>query len=171
MANIKQALGGTAAITISLVNIASYASRESTAVDNTSNLYLDAALMIQIQFATAPTGSIWTTLNTSLSTNYAFPATGTDAAITIPDIGAFGGEVMGQQHSQTDLIVLGKVNCPNAITATGTVTANFGSVAAALGGNLTPKWAPVITNGTGSAFGATTANINIWYDGIYATSV
>lgn len=171
MANIKQALGGTAAITISLVNLAAYASRESTVVDNTSNLYLDAAVMFSIQFAAAPSGSIWTTLNTALLTTYAFPATGTDAAITIPDIGAFGGEVMGQQHSNTDLIVFGKINCPQAVTTTGTVTANFGSVAAALGGNLTPKWGPVVTNGTGQAFGATTANINVWYDGIFATSV
>jgi len=127
--------------------------------------------MFQIQFQATPQGDIWVTLDTALLTNYAYPATGADAAITIPQIDKFGGEVMGQQHAGTDLILLGKITCPASITTTGSVVANFGSVAAALGGNLTPKWGPVVTNATGVTFGSTTANINVWYDGIYATSV
>lgn len=172
MANIKQALGGTTAITCSLVNLASYTSRESTVVNNTSNLWLDAALMVKIQFAAAPAGDIWVTLDSSLdNSTFAYPATGADAAITVPQIDKFGGEVQGQQHAGTDLIVLGTVRCASSITTTGTVSAFFGSIAAAFGGNLMPYWGPVFTNATGSAFGATTTGIVIWYDGIYATSV
>jgi hypothetical protein len=172
MANIKQALGGTAVVTCTLASIASYASREATLVNNTVNLYLDSELMVKIQMSAIPNGDIWVLLSTSVdNTNIAYPATGTDAAIVIPQIDKIGGESPGQFHAGTDLYVLGRVPCPTSLTATGTVVCNFGSIAAILGGNLTPYWAPVFVNAMTSTFGTTTANHVIWYDGVYATSV
>lgn len=174
MANIKAALGGTTAITCVLTSVGSYASREATVVNNTVNLYTDAQVMVKIQMSAIPNGDIWATFDSSLdNTNFAYPATGADAAITIPQMDKFAGEVQGQQHAGTDLLLIGKVTCPSSLTATGTVVANLGSMAQVYsGGNqLPPWWAPVFSNCTGSALGATAAGHVIWYDGNFFTSV
>lgn len=173
MANIKAALGGTTVITCVLTSVGSYASRESTVVDNTTNLYTDAQVLCQIQMSAIPNGDIWVTLDSGVTGTFAYPATGADAAITIPQMDKFAGEVQGQQHAGTDLLVVGKITCPSSLTATGTVIANLGSMAQVYsGGNqLPPKWGPVFSNCTGSALGATVGNHIIWYDGNFFTSV
>ena len=174
MANIKAALGGTTTITCVLTSVANYASRESTVVNNTSNLYTDAQVMVKIQMSAIPVSDIWVTLDTSLdNTNFAVPATGADAAITVPGMDKFAGEVQGQQHWNTDLLMVGKVSCPSSLTATGTTIANLGSMAQVYsGGNsLPPFWGPVFSNCSGAALGSTVGNHVIWYDGTYFTSV
>ena len=174
MANIKQALGGTTAITITLTSLANAAAREGTLVVNTTNLWLDAALMVYIQTgASAPNSDSFILLSSSIDGTAAHttnPATGTDAAITIGNQAMLGGEQMGQPHMGTNLIFFSKFNM-STIAATTQVVQNFGSVAAAFGGNLFMSWAPVFVNTSGQSLGATAANMILWYDGIYATSV
>jgi hypothetical protein len=128
--------------------------------------------MCKIQMSALVTGDIWVTLSSSLdNTNMSNPATGTDSTLVVPQLDKIGGEVMGQQHAGTDLIVLGKITCPPTLATTGTVIANFGSVAQAFGGNLTPYWAPVFSNCGTTTLGTTAGNHVIWYDAVFATSV
>lgn len=172
MANIKQALGGTTAITITLTSVANYGARESTVVSNTTNLYLDSTLSAKIQMSAVPNGDIYCLLDVSQdNTTFAFPATGADAAITLVQYDKLSSEQQGQQHAGSNLIMMSPIRCGAGITTTGSVIWTSGSVAAALGGNLTPQWGPVILNCTGAALGATAGNHVVQYDGIYATSV
>lgn len=174
MANIKAALGGTTAITCTLTSVAVAGSREATVVNNTANLYTDAQMMVKIQVTAIPNGGIWVTLDSSLdNTNFTSPATGADANITIPNVDVFSSEIQGQEHSGTNLRVVGKVTPGTAITATGTIISNIGSVAQIYGGGnqLPPFWAPVFTNLLNAALGATAASHVIWYDGDSFTSI
>jgi len=172
MAAIKEALSGTTVVTCTIAAaITNYAARESTQVNNTSNLYLDANLIVKIQNGgTAATGDSWILLSGGDGTNFTTPATGTDAAIVVPQIDKLGGEQTGQVHAGTNLIVLGKMNM-TGLAITTSATAMFGSIAQAFGGNLLPLWGPVVVNASGNAYGTTTANSLIWYDGVSATSV
>jgi len=173
LATIKESLAGTATLTCTLaLAVANYTSRESTVAVNTVNLYLDANLMVKIQMGgTAATGDSWILLSSSVDGSlFSTPATGADAAITIPQIDKLGGEQTGQFHAGTNLVVLGKMNM-NGTATTATATCNFGSIAQAFGGNLMPQWGAVVVNATGTAFGTTTANNLIFYDGVFATSV
>lgn len=173
MASIKESLGGTAVLTsVIAAAVTNYAATETTVAVNTSNLYLDANLIVRIQMGgTAATGDSWILLSSSLDgTNFSTPATGSAAAITIPQIDKLGGEQTGQFHAGTNLVVLGKMNM-NGTATTATATANFGSIAQAFGGNLMPQWGAVVVNATGTAYGTTTANNIVWYDGVFATSV
>lgn len=174
MAAIKEALSGTTVVTCTIAAaITNYAARESTQVVNTggSQLYLDANLIVKIQNGgTAATGDSWILLSGGDGTNFTTPATGTDAAIVVPQIDKLGGEQTGQIHAGTNLIVLGKMNM-TGLAITTSATAMYGSIAQAFGGNLLPQWGPVVVNATGNAYATTTANSLIWYDGVSATSV
>lgn len=174
MANIKAALGGTTAITCTLTSLAVGASREATVVNNTANLFTDAQMMLQTQVTAVPNGGIWVTLDSSLdNTKFTTPATGADAAITVPNIDTFASEVQGQQHAGCNLMVVGKIQAPTSLTATGTMVANIGSIAQIYGGGnqLAPFWGPVFTNLFNAALGSTAASHVVWYDGDSFTSI
>lgn len=164
MADRKIAYASSATITITLTSLGSAAYRESTAVDNTTNLYLDALVGGRVQIgAVAADGQIEFYAYGSYegaSPLYTAGVTGSDAAITW---GTTGGV-----DSYNDLIPLGTV-------ATDTTDDNddveFGpfSVAVAFGGKLPPKWGIVVKNSTGTAFHATGTNNLVKYTGIYET--
>lgn len=171
MANIKEALGSLTAITITLASLGSFAAREATLVDNTTNLYLDAILSGKIRMgAAASAGDVYVLLNANDTSINLTPATGSDAAITVTQIDKFGGLQMGQKVPGTELIFLGVIPAAS-FAAAGDVKFLFGSIAAAFGGNLPPKWAPIFVNCTGQALDSTGGNFVIDYTGVFATSV
>jgi len=162
MADIKYAYSAVAqAITITMASLAdsSTAGRESTAIDNGTNKYLDA--LVQGFIKTQNSGSIsspsvvyvWV-YGTADGTTPKYPdtVTGTDAAITM--------------NNPNQLRLIGVIN----VAAINT-TYNGGpwSVAAAFGGVLPQKWGIVVQNDCGTALSATEGDHDWWYQGIYAT--
>ncbi len=148
----------TSLITISVSGLADNGARESTAIDNTSNLYIDA--MVQLQFPTvAGIGGNSSAINiygygSTDGTNYQFNATGSDAAITMP---------------ATPAVPLIGVY-PIVLTGVNTQKIVIPSVAQAFGGNLPLKWGIIVENKCGMAV-ATSGSISAWFTGIQYTSV
>jgi hypothetical protein len=141
------------AITVTLASLASAASRASTAVDNTTNLFLDALVQIGIKTGTvAGTAyiAVYAYGTANNGTNYIEGVSGTDAGITLT--------------SPTNLKLLGILNTPILNT---TYNGMF-NVAAAFGGQLPASWGIVIQNNTGGTLDATEANHLKVYQGLYA---
>lgn len=157
MATTKFLLGSTTGITITIASLANGSARESTAIDNTSNLFLDALLYLAIQLAAgAPASDKRINVyvyGSADGTNYTDNATGSDAAIT--------------PRSPSNLILLGSIETPDSggLTYKGVL----GSVAAAFAGVLPPKWGIVIENKTGLAFAA--SGHTTQYRGLQAQTV
>jgi hypothetical protein len=159
MANINQKFGtSNQSITISLLSLANGTSRASTAVDNSTDLFADALVSINIKSGasgTASTGyvTVYAYGTVDGGTNYtenATNGTGLDAAITLT--------------SPTNLKVVGIINVVANAT---TYRAGPFSIAQVFGGSLPQKWGIVITNSTGGALDSTEANHLKIYQGIY----
>jgi hypothetical protein len=144
----KIAYASSAAITCTLASLASSATsgRCSLAVDNGTNLYDDALLLVAVKTsasALANDKACYVYLYGSEDgTNYSgssAEAEGTDAAVTI--------------DSPTNLRGPYVISCP-AISTTYKILIN---VALAFGGVLPKKWGFVLQNYTGQALDATTA--------------
>jgi hypothetical protein len=165
-ATIEAKYGTTAqAITITLASLGASATvgRASTAVDNSSNLFLDALVAGLIEtgtvsgnkqvliyaYGTADSGT-----PVYSGKNGANAISGTDAGFTRAD--------------PTDLRLIAAVPCP-----TSSVVMGFGpySVAQAFGGVLPDHWGIVVFNDTGAALSATAGNNKAWYQGVQAQSV
>lgn len=160
--NITQKLG-TAALTLTCslapggTGLANNGARESTAIDNSSDLFQDVLVQVQIKSGAASTAA------TGLVNVYAYgtvdPATpvypdavtGTDAAITL--------------NSPTQLRLIGQLNVVANAT---TYKSEPMSVAAAFGGIMPTKWGIVIENKCGGALDTTEANHKKLYQGIYS---
>ncbi len=154
MSNVKTAYGSNnQAITITLTSLANNAQRQSTAIDNTANLFLDALVFLKIKSGAASgTGyfNVYAYGTSDGGTTYSDGATGTDGTITLT--------------SPPNMRLIGVVNMvANAVTYEG---GPF-SVAAAFGGVLPDHWGIVVENKSGAAFDGTTASA--WYQGAYAT--
>jgi hypothetical protein len=137
-----------ATITLDLKSLANGAWRAGTAVDNTTNLYMDATLGGSIQVhSTAPTagGTIDIYLYASYDgTNYTGGASGTD--------GVFADANNETLFHFVDSIV---------VTAATSIDYEWGpfNVMSVLG-HMPPKWGVVVENNTGQILHATgTANI------------
>lgn len=158
MASIKQAFAAQAAITItldSMVGSSATVGRQSTVVDNTTNLYLDALVFCSLVIPnTVPANDKaayvyaygW---DGGGSPVYTSSATGSDATITI--------------DNPTTLKLIGVVPVP---TQNKTYQAGPFSVAAAFGGVMPGKWGLVVINFTGTTFGAGNA---VTYIGVSGT--
>lgn len=153
MSTVK-ALYGTnnQAITCTLTSLANNGQRGSVAVDNTSNLFLDA--LVQLKIKTASSGTTATgTINIYAygtadgGSDYSDGVTGTDAAqtLTVPP----------------NLRIIGVIN---AVAVSSTYVGGPFSVAAAFGGILPDHWGIVVENKSGGAFDASIASA--WYQGI-----
>ena len=144
-------------LTLTMASLASGSARECTAVDNTSNLFLDAMVYLALQLQSGtPSGdaSIYVyAYGSADGSNYDDNATGSDAAITL--------------RSPTTLKQLSVINAPTSGALTWKKT--IPSVAAAFNGILPPKWGIVISNATGIAFNATEGNHTKQYRGVYNT--
>lgn len=160
-ANIKQAFGGDSSITCTLASLASSATagRESSAVDNSSNLYFDALVRLDIKLQSgSPANDKLTYVfayGSEDGTNYTDNATGSDAALTF--------------RSPTNLRLIGTIAMPDSGALT--YKSHPLSVAVAFGGILPPKWGVVIQNYTGVTFSATEGDHAKAYNGLYATAV
>jgi len=156
MSDIKTAYGtGNQAFTITLTSLANAALRESTVVDNTSNLFLDALVFVKVKAnasGTAATGvvNVYAYGTVDGGTTYSGSASGTDATYT-PTV-------------PTQLRLIGTIN----VVANG-VTYNNGpfSVNQAFGGVLPAKWGIVVENLSGATLDASVGNA--FYQGIYQT--
>lgn len=156
MSTTKIAYSSKANLTITLASLSNGSARESTAIDNTSNLYDDALVAGFIKAGgsgTSATGylNIFAYASVDGGTTYTDACTGSDAAHT----------------DNLNLVFLCKV----VMDANGE-TVKFGplSIAQAFGGSLPPKWGIVVTNGSGGTLDSTGGNHEIHYVGVTYTS-
>lgn len=161
MADIKLAFAGSTSttLTITLASLAATSARESATVDNSTNLYEDALVQVQLkEGATTPINDkcayvyAWGVVNPT-SPVYPDTVTGADAAITLT--------------SPTQLRLIGVVNLPAVST---TYISEPLSVAAAFGGVLPQKWGIVVQNSS-SVLTATGSDHTVTYQGVYRTVV
>lgn len=149
----------SAAITCTLASLAQAAAREGTAIDNTSNLYLDVLVYVAIKLQAGTPGSdkqvIIYAYGSEDGTNYTDNATGSDAAITL--------------RSPTNLRVIGVISTPDAGALT--YKSNPMSVATAFGGLMPRKWGIAVENRTNITFSATEGDHTKSYTGITLTTV
>ena len=85
MATTKVAYASSASLTITLNSLGNGSARESTAIDNSSNLYLDAHVRVSISAGSvsgAPLVSVYA-YGSEDGSVYPDPVTGSDAAITL----------------------------------------------------------------------------------------
>ena len=161
MADIKQEYGTSTAIVIGLGSLASSqdAGRESTAVDNGTNKYIDALVMVRIQLQAgtpAADRAVYVyAYGSEDNTNFTDNATGADAAITLTN----------PPNSK----LVATIVCPDA---GGLVYESqpFG-IAKAFDWMLPRKWGIIVRNNTNVAFHATAGNHVCTYTGSYFTSV
>lgn len=160
-ADIKAKFGSSGqALTITLASLASSgtACRESTVIDNSSNLYLDALIQVKFKLAnTTPANDkalyVFAYGTVDGGTTYSGLATGSDAAYTRDD--------------PTTLRLVGVVPTP---TQNISYCGGPWSVAAAFGGVLPAKWGIIIQNYTGAALTGTGSDHAVQYQGVYAQS-
>jgi hypothetical protein len=155
--DLKQKYGtSNQAFTITLASLANNGQRQSTVIDNTSNLFLDALVQIQIKSAAASTSAtgyvnIYAFATADGGTTYGDNAGGSDAAITLT--------------SPPNMRLIGVLN---VVANSTTYKSNPMSVAAAFGGILPDHWGIVIENKTGAAFDATEGSHKYFYQGVLA---
>jgi hypothetical protein len=151
MANVLQAFGTSTSITITLNSLGSGSARESTAIDNTSNLYLDALVRVSVSVGTVanPKEVRVYVVGSEDGTVYEDPATGADAAITLED---------------PPVTKLARV-IPTP-TSSKVYEAIF-SVAQCFGGSMPRKWSIIVENQTGAALAGSSNSAS--YSGIYNT--
>lgn len=160
MADIQTKYGtSNQSITITLNSLADDALRASTAVDNTSNLFLDALVQLKVNVTVgAPAGDknvlVYAYGTSDGGTSYSGAATGTDAA--------YGG-VAGQVIDNCKLIGIVSLDAVNE-----TFESDVFSVAAGFGGVLPDHWGIIVKNQTGQVL-ASSAN-SAFYQGVLTQS-
>lgn len=136
--------------TMTVTNLHSLASSatagwQSTVVDNTSDLYMDAVVQVVLDFAnTAPANdkaAYVLAYGGAESGTYSDPASGSEGAITLTNI----------TNTGQNLRMLGVMPY---MTADAVIESSPLSVAAAFGGVLPPYWGVVILNYSGAALAA-----------------
>ena len=155
MATINQLYGTTnQSITCTITSLGSGSARESTAVVNTANLFMDVKLQVKIKTnaaGTSATGAVnvFAYATADDGTTYSGGATGTDAAYTA---------------NKDQLIFLGSIPA----VANATTYVGLFSLARAFGyGGIPAKWGIVVDNQSGSALDASVGAAV--YQGINAT--
>jgi hypothetical protein len=144
-------------ITITLASLSNNGQRASTAVDNSSNLFIEALVFLKIKSASASTGAagyvnVYAYGTADGGTTYTESATGTDAAITLtvpPNVRLIGSF--------------------NMVANSTTYAAGPFPVSAAFGNVLPDHWGIIVENKSGATFDASTASA--WYQGVAAQTV
>ena len=160
MANVKTAYGTAGqALTITLTSLAdsSTAGRESTAVSNVTDAFLDVLVTCKIKTSTgtisAPSAAfVYAYATVDGGSEWPDTVTGTDAAITL--------------NNPTQLKLLGAVYAAAVST---TYKGGPWSLAALYGGRMPERWGVVIVNDTGVALTATGSDHAVEWQGVYAT--
>jgi hypothetical protein len=158
MAEIKSLYGSNnQPITVTINSLANNGARASTAVSNTTNLFLDAVVQCIIVSgatgtSTAGVVNVYAYGTADGGTTYSNNATGTDAAITLT--------------VPPNVRLIGMINVvANSIT----YEAHPMSVASAFGGILPDNWGIIIENKSGGTLAA--AGNTAFYQGIKTQSV
>ncbi len=151
--NITQKYGtANQAITCTMTSLASAAYRQSTVIDNSSNLFQDVLITVKAKAnasGTSATGKVVVyAYGSSDGSSYDGSASGTDGSYSIPT----GGSI--------NLVVLGSLN----IDANAKTDQQTFSLAAAFNGSVPTKWGIVILNSTGAALDASVGSA--WYQGV-----
>lgn len=165
-ADIKLAYASSAAYTITLASLASDTNlligRESTAVSNTTNLYLDYGIAGIVTVGTTPTANTVIHVMAYGSQNdtptYPDVFDGTDSAETITNAGV----------KTTALAFLSILNVSAATSNVGYAFAPV-SLSMLMGGFLPKNHGIFVTHNTGVALNATGGNHVINYTGVYRT--
>lgn len=156
---IVKALYGTSnqSITCTLTSLTNGSQQGSVAIDNTSNLFLDAFVQVKVKSnaaGTAATGvvNVYAYGTADGGTDYSDSVSGTNASQTLT--------------SPPNLKLIGIINVvANAVTYVG---GPF-SVAAAFGGVLPDHWGIVVENKTGATLDASVGSA--WYQGLQQSVV
>lgn len=150
--DIKAKFGSSGvAITCTFTSLANNGQRQSDAVDNTSNLYLDALVGIVVKTAASSTSAsgfvaVYAYGTADGGTDYSDGASGSDGSITLT--------------VPPNMRLIGVLNC----VANSTTYKGLFSVAAAFGGVLPAKWGIVVENKTGATLDASVGSS--YYQGI-----
>lgn len=126
----------------------------SDAVDNSSNLYIDA--LVTVKIATNTSSGV------SNGVAYVFAYGTTDGGTSYTDA-VDGTEGAHTTIAQPNLRPIGRVNCA---TTNQTYTGGPFSVAAGFGGVLPEKWGIVIMNQTGNTLKS--SGNSVFWQGVYA---
>jgi len=156
MATVSELLAANSTITITLASLANSTAgvgRQSTLIDNTTNLYLSAQISFKITVGTTPTANSLIYVYLIRQDNNGTPiaddnAGTTDAAITI-----------------TNAPLLGTILVP----ATTSNTAYYRIFDTTFLGTLSPKWGIAVVNSSGVALNATGGNHVVTFVGYKAT--
>ncbi len=158
MADIQAKYGtNNQAITITLNALADDGYRESTAVDNSTNLFLDALVQLKLNVtAGAPAGDknclVYAFGSADGGTTYSGGATGADAA--------YGG-VAGQLIDNCKLLGIVTLDAASEV-----FESDVFSVASAFGGVMPDHWGIIVMNQSGQVLAD--ANNSAFYQGVYA---
>ena len=166
MATVNVAYAADAQLTITLTGLATSsdftAGRESTAVDNSSTLYVDALLSGKITVGTTPTitTQILVYVFSPINDTPTYPDVmdGTDSAETITSAGVGRG-----------FLKLAAVLDVSATTSDRVYPFGQVSIAQLFGGVMPKTWAVFVTHNTGVNLNITATNHEISYQGITYT--
>ncbi len=161
MATVTTNYTAAATVTITVTSLADGGYRESSAVDNSSNKYVDAIVGGKIQVgAVGADGTIAIYAYGSYDgTEYTAGVTGSDGTITWGTTGSTGVD------GYNNLPLLGVVSVDTTDDNDDVRWGPF-CVAAAFGGVLPTKWGIVVKNSTGTALHATGTNNECQFMGV-----
>jgi len=165
MADVKTAYGSSAALTITLASLATStgltAGRESTAVDNTSNKYLDYLVGGKVTTGTSPTASksILVYVYGSIDDTPLYPDVidGTDSAETMTSADIRNAALVLAASITTDS------------TSNRTYWVRPFSVSNCFGGVLPKYWGLWVVHDTGVNLNSTGSNHAFYQTGVYQT--
>jgi hypothetical protein len=153
----KPTYGSKTNITITVASLSNSSARASTAVDNSSNLFVDAHVGGFIRANSSGTSStgyfnIYVYASVDGGTTYSDAATGSDASHTLNNNAFLLGVVELNANSET---------------------AEFGpfSIATAFGGIIPMNWGVIVENRSGAALDSTGSNHEVHYRGVQYQSV
>lgn len=141
-------------LTISMASVVANAGRESTAVDNSTNKWVDALLVVKIKTGGSGTSStgmvnIYAYGSVDGGSTYSGNATGSDASCTPTNMVQIGSIAVSANATEYKSAVL--------------------SVAAAFGGSLPERWGIAILNLTGATLDSTSGNFFAKWQGVAAS--
>jgi len=155
MSTVKPLYGSSnVAITVTLASLANAAYQQSTAVDNTSNLYDEVKVQFKMKTGAVVSGSpiiqVYLAESADGGTTYSDGATGTNGAMT--------------PTSPPNMKLLYTLACPVAATS---YTSDPFYIKSAGGIWVMPDhWSVVFFNGTGGTLDSTGGNFSVFYEGL-----
>jgi len=171
MATASQLYGTLTAITLTGASLGNLSAQQSASVSNTTNKFLDAILSGTVTTAAVSTGNLYLLLSSyDGSSAWSSPATGSNAAITLPGIAWASMELLqpGQIVPGTGLVLAFKISAIGAAAAAFSYqNLSISSLFGLNGLGLPSNWGVVLVNASGAALSATASVTN--YTGVQQT--